>query len=49
MKDDLGAFRERIDMLSEAAKDGPLSAMTFAVKDVFDIAGIVTGGGKGPI
>jgi amidase len=46
MKDDLGAFRECIDMLSEAAEDGPLSAMTFAVKDVFDIAGIVTGGGN---
>jgi amidase len=46
MSDDLGAFRQRLDMRNEAAKDGPLSIMTFAVKDVFDIAGIVTGGGN---
>lgn len=46
MSDDLGAFRQRLDMRKEAAKDGPLSTMTFAVKDVIDIAGIVTGGGN---
>ncbi|MCK5089504.1 MAG: amidase [Hyphomicrobiaceae bacterium] len=46
MSDDLGAFRLRVDMRNEAAKDGRLSAMTFAVKDVFDIAGLVTGGGN---
>ncbi|MGI9404431.1 MAG: amidase [Hyphomicrobium sp.] len=46
MSDDLGAFRLRVDMRNEAAKDGPLAGITFAVKDVFDVDGITTGGGN---
>ncbi len=46
MSDNLGAFRLRVDMRNEAAKDGPLADTTFAVKDMFDVAGITTGGGN---
>jgi amidase len=38
--DELGALRLRVDIA------GPLSGLTFAVKDMFDVAGIVTGGGS---
>jgi amidase len=42
--DRLGALRLRIDIAPSG--DGPLSGLTFAVKDMFDVAGIVTGGGS---
>jgi len=46
MKDDIGAFvpgaRARID----GCPDGPLSGLTFAAKDLFDVAGVPTGGGN---
>jgi amidase len=46
MTDDFGAFvpgeRFRID----GATEGPLAGLTFAVKDLFDIAGHPTGGGN---
>ncbi|MCA0246049.1 MAG: amidase [Proteobacteria bacterium] len=46
MKDDIGAFvpgaRARID----GCPDGPLSGLTFAAKDLFDVVGIPTGGGN---
>lgn len=38
------AFRLRLDLRDEAAA-GPLAGTTFAVKDMFDLAGLVTGGG----
>jgi hypothetical protein len=42
---DLGAFRMRLDLRDETVVDGPLTDLTFAVKDIFDVAGLVTGGG----
>jgi amidase len=46
MNDDIGAFvpgaRARID----GCPDGPLSGLTFAAKDLFDVAGVPTGGGN---
>jgi amidase len=43
--DPLHAFRLRLDIREETGGAGPLGGMTFAVKDVFDVAGLVTGGG----
>ena len=45
MTGDLGAFRLRLDLRDETAVNGPLAGLTFAVKDMFDVAGVVTGGG----
>lgn len=46
MTDDIGAFvpgpRARLD----GCPDGPLSGLTFAAKDLFDVAGVPTGGGN---
>lgn len=42
--DELGALRLRVDI--RPTGDGPLRGLTFAVKDMFDVAGIVTGGGS---
>jgi amidase len=42
--DELGALRLRVDVAPSG--QGPLSGLTFAVKDMFDVAGIVTGGGS---
>lgn len=42
--DPLGALRLRVDFAPTG--DGPLDGLTFAVKDMFDVAGIVTGGGS---
>ncbi|HZQ02124.1 MAG TPA: amidase [Reyranella sp.] len=46
MADDIGAFvpgpRVRID----GRAGGPLSGLTFAAKDLFDVAGVPTGGGN---
>jgi amidase len=42
--DELGALRLRVDIAPSG--QGPLRGLTFAVKDMFDVAGIVTGGGS---
>ena len=43
--DDLNAFAS-LDVHVPGALNGPLSGMTFAAKDIFDVAGHVTGGGN---
>ena len=43
--DDLNAFAS-LDVHVPGADDGPLSGLTFAAKDIFDVAGHVTGGGN---
>ena len=45
MTDDLNAFAS-LDVHVPGIPDGPLSGMTFAAKDIFDVAGHVTGGGN---
>ena len=45
MTDHLNAFAN-LDVRVPGAPDGPLSGMTFAAKDIFDVAGHVTGGGN---
>lgn len=45
MTDDLNAFAS-LDVHVPGAPDGPLAGMTFAAKDIFDVAGHVTGGGN---
>jgi amidase len=42
--DELGALRLRVDIAPSG--QGALGGLTFAVKDMFDVAGIVTGGGS---
>ena len=44
--DHLNAFCTDTDAYLEGAAGGPLSGLTFAAKDIFDIAGYVTGGGN---
>ncbi|MCH8280432.1 MAG: amidase [Chloroflexi bacterium] len=44
--DPLNAFCKDTDAYLEGAADGPLSGLTFAAKDIFDVAGHVTGGGN---
>ena len=44
--DALNAFCKDTDAYLEGATDGPLAGLTFAVKDIFDVAGYVTGGGN---
>ena len=43
--DDLNAFAS-LDVHVPGGDGGPLSGMTFAAKDIFDVAGHVTGGGN---
>ena len=45
MKDDYGAFLDEIDLYVAGAAEGTLAGLTFAVKDVFAIAGQVAGNG----
>lgn len=45
MKDSQGAFMPDIDMEIAGADDGPLKGRTFAVKDVYDVAGYPTSNG----
>ena len=45
IQDTLGAFCTD-DHAFLAGKDGPLAGLTFASKDIFDVAGHVTGGGN---
>src|ERR671918_1497025 len=42
--DELGALRLRVDIAPTG--QGALSGLAFAVKDMFDVAGTVTGGGS---
>src|SRR5919109_2052500 len=42
--DELGALRLRVDIAPSG--QGALSGLAFAIKDMFDVAGIVTGGGS---
>lgn len=44
MQDDVNAFVERFTL--EGAATGPLAGRTFGAKDLFDVAGHVTGGGN---
>lgn len=44
--DSLGAFVPGPDLHIDGAPDGPLRGLTFAAKDIFDIAGQVTGCGN---
>ena len=44
--DPFHAFCKDTNAYLEGTKSGPLSTMTFAAKDIFDIQGFVTGGGN---
>ncbi len=44
--DPFNAFCRDTEAYLPGAGDGPLSGLTFAAKDIFDIAGHVTGGGN---
>ena len=44
--DPLNAFCKDTDAYLEGAAGGPLSGLTFAAKDIFDVVGYVTGGGN---
>ena len=44
--DHLGAFCKDSDAYLEGVATGPLAGLTFAAKDIFDVAGHVTGGGN---
>ncbi len=44
--DDFGAFVPGERFRIEGKPEGPLAGLTFAVKDLFDVAGHVTGGGN---
>jgi amidase len=46
INDHLNAFCQDTHAYLAGATDGPLSDLTFAAKDIFDIAGYVTGGGN---
>jgi amidase len=45
MQDTLGAFVPGVTLHRAPRRAGPLSGLTFAAKDLFDVAGVVTGGG----
>jgi amidase len=45
-KDAVNAFLDYGDVGVPSAADGPLEDLTFAVKDIFDVAGYPTGGGS---
>ena len=46
MPDSLNAFVPDSTVHVEGARDGPLAGLKFAAKDIFDVAGHVTGGGN---
>jgi amidase len=46
MQDQLGAFVPHGDVEIDGAAQGPLRGTTFAVKDIFDVAGTITGRGN---
>lgn len=45
-EDPIGAFVPGEDVTAEGAAEGPLAGFTFAAKDLFDVAGHVTGAGN---
>ncbi|WP_029008802.1 amidase [Azospirillum halopraeferens] len=45
-RDDPGAFCAHGRITVDGAPDGPLAGLTFAVKDLFDVAGVPTGAGN---
>ena len=44
--DDIGAFVPGPRVRIEGRTGGPLAGLTFAAKDLFDVAGVPTGGGN---
>src|SRR5215216_459201 len=46
MTDDIGAFVAGPRVRIEGRAGGPLAGLTFAAKDLFDVAGVPTGGGN---
>src|SRR5262245_59166252 len=46
MTDDIGAFVPGPRVRIEGRAGGPLAGLTFAAKDLFDVAGVLTGGGN---
>ena len=46
LNDTLDAFCIDTEAYLDGAADGPLSGLTFAAKDIFDVAGHITGGGN---
>src|SRR6476619_5989222 len=46
MTDDIGAFVPGPRVRVEGRAGGPLTGLTFAAKDLFDVAGVPTGGGN---
>ena len=46
MRDDIGAFVPGPRVRIEGQPGGPLAGLTFAAKDLFDVAGVPTGGGN---
>ncbi len=46
MSDDIGAFVPGPRIHIEGRPGGPLAGLTFAAKDLFDVAGVPTGGGN---
>ncbi len=46
MSDDIGAFVPGPRVRIEGRAGGPLAGVTFAAKDLFDVAGVPTGGGN---
>jgi len=46
MQDTLGAFVPGVTVRRAPRRAGPLSGLTFAAKDLFDVAGVVTGCGN---
>ena len=46
MTDDIGAFVPGPRVRMEGRAGGPLQGLTFGAKDLFDVAGVVTGGGN---
>ena len=46
MNDRLGAFVPHVDIVLPGAAAGPLTGLTFAAKDLFDVRGTITGSGN---
>src|SRR5260221_3654184 len=46
MQDPLGAFCRHVDVTLPGAAAGPLAGLSFAAKDLYDVAGQRTGGGN---
>jgi amidase len=46
VSEDIGAFVAGPRVRIEGRRDGPLAGLTFAAKDLFDVAGVPTGGGN---